>query len=168
MPMFFSARPSHKPSLPVFREYLLMYAIGSVTYTGVELLFRGRTHFTMVLTGGLCLLLIHATSLRLSRASLLLRAFVGSLIVTAVECLVGCFVNRYLGWEVWDYSNHAMNLWGQICPLYSFYWFLLSIPAVMVSDIVAIRIRPCLAGALFFGKETPTIQEVTSDAEKET
>ncbi|MBE6637398.1 MAG: hypothetical protein E7618_06300 [Ruminococcaceae bacterium] len=167
MPIFIAHRASRKPVLPVIREHLLMYAIGSVAYTGLELLYRGYTHVSMVVTGGICLLIIHLVCQRLSRHSLLFRACLGAFIITCTEFLVGCLVNLVLDWQVWDYSSYAMNLWGQICPLYCFYWFLLSFPAVMISDIVAISMRPCLAGELFFGQRIPTVKEVPSDAKKE-
>ena len=38
---------------------------------------------------------------------------------------VGLVVNLGLGWQVWDYGKEFGNFLGQICPLFSFYWFLL-------------------------------------------
>ena len=39
----------------------------------------------------------------------------GAAIVTVLELLVGLVVNRWLGWNVWDYSDMPLNLWGQVC-----------------------------------------------------
>ncbi len=41
---------------------------------------------------------------------------------------MGLICNRMLGMGIWDYSDRWGNLWGQICPRFSFYWFLLCIP----------------------------------------
>ena len=43
---------------------------------------------------------------------------------------MGFFVNILLAWNVWDYSDQAIHLFGQICPLYSALWFLLCIPCL--------------------------------------
>mgnify|MGYP003379096088 CR=1 FL=1 len=56
------------------------------------------------------------------------KCLVGDAVITGVEFCVGCVVNRWLHWNVWDYSQLAGNLLGQICPLYSFLWYLLSAP----------------------------------------
>jgi uncharacterized membrane protein len=53
--------------------------------------------------------------------------------ITAVEFAVGAVVNLWWGMEVWDYSSLFGNLFGQICPLYSFLWFLLCIPVCTVA-----------------------------------
>lgn len=52
----------------------------------------------------------------------------GAGMITATEFLVGLIVNKKLKWGVWDYSNLPLNLMGQICPLYSFFWILLCRP----------------------------------------
>ena len=31
----------------------------------------------------------------------------------------------WLGWNVWDYTKEAGDILGQICPLFTFYWFCL-------------------------------------------
>ena len=40
------------------------------------------------------------------------------------DSCVGVVVNLWYGWHVWDYSREPGNLLGQICPLFSFIWFL--------------------------------------------
>ena len=111
-----------------------MFALGAVAYPAVELLWRGRTHWTMSLTGGLCTLLIHLGNRRMSRASLTARCGMGCAVITCTEFSVGCVVNRLLGWNVWDYSKVPFNILGQICPAYCAFWFLLSLPVLAVSS----------------------------------
>ena len=43
-----------------------------------------------------------------------------------VEFVVGCIVNLLLGWNVWNYEQLPLHLFGQICPLFSILWFFLS------------------------------------------
>ena len=82
----------------------------------------------MAATGGLCLTLLYRLDQKHSREGLFLRCLKGATLITAVEFLVGCLVNRLLKWQVWDYSNSFGNLLGQVCPLYSLLWFFLCIP----------------------------------------
>ncbi len=99
------------------------------------MLWRGRTHWTMLLLGGFCLYLIYLISTRM-HDRLWKKLIMCSLVVTALEFVVGCIVNLRLGWEVWDYSTMPLNLLGQICPAFSLMWLLLSIPCVYVCRFI--------------------------------
>lgn len=109
-------------------EYCAVYLLGALGYGGLELLFRGYTHWSMLLTGGLCLLLLYLIAVR-SNWSLPKQWISGAVIFTTLEFLVGIIVNLQLGWQVWDYSDQPLNLLGQICPLFSLIWLILCIPA---------------------------------------
>lgn len=110
-------------------EFLFVYTLGAVGYGTLELLWRGYTHWTMLLTGGLCFSLIYLTATRLI-CPLWQKWVLCAAVVTTVELLVGILVNRVLGWGVWDYSSLPFNLGGQICLRYSLYWLCLAVPAV--------------------------------------
>ena len=99
------------------KEYFVVFASGGIIYSLIEVVFRGFTHWTMTLTGGAALLIIYITNI----------------IITSLEFIVGCIVNRGLHMKVWDYSGEKYNLLGQICPLFSVLWFLLCIPATLLS-----------------------------------
>ncbi len=117
-------------------EYLSVFLLGGVLYGCLELLWRGYTHPSMTFAGGLCFLAIHLLNKRLGRWPFLLRCVLYSLLITAVELAVGLVVNRWLGLRVWDYSAVPGNVLGQICPAFTFLWFLVSIPASLLSQIV--------------------------------
>ncbi len=108
-------------------EYALVAAVGGVGYYTLETLWRGWSHWSMALAGGLCLLLYYPLCTGRARPQLLL-ALIGAAIITAIEFCVGMIVNVALGLGVWDYSALPLNLWGQISLLYSSLWFLLCIP----------------------------------------
>ncbi len=139
--------------LPRLREYWLMYAIGSVVYTTVELGFRGYTHVSMVILGGLCGMVLHRINKKARSYPLILRALAGAAFITALELAVGCVVNLTFHLQVWDYSEEPLNFLGQICPLFSFAWFLLCFPAFRISSLVSRYLLPCLRGGLFFRRE---------------
>ena len=104
---------------------VLIFIVGAAGYAGVEYLYRGYTHWTMVLTGGACLLAFYCYTKETKDTPLLVQAAAGACIVTVFEFCVGVVVNLWYGWHVWDYSREPSNLLGQICPLFSFIWFLL-------------------------------------------
>ena len=115
-------------------ESLCVFLTGGVIYSGLELLWRGYTHWSMTAAGGVCLLALHLMHQRLPANRLLLRCTLGCTVITAVEFAVGILVNRVLCWNVWDYSAMPGNLMGQVCPLFSAAWFFLTIPACLLSD----------------------------------
>jgi len=112
------------------KEYFKVFTIGSIGYSVIEVLWRGFTHWTMSITGGICFLFIYLTNLKLTTKSIFKRSLVGSTIITAVEFLSGCIINKIFKLNVWDYSKDKFNIMGQVCLLYSFLWFLLCIPLV--------------------------------------
>ncbi|MEA5010599.1 MAG: hypothetical protein VB100_02620 [Angelakisella sp.] len=106
----------------------LLFAFGGAVYSLLETLYRGYTHWTMALTGGACTATLYALSKPLSKLKLWKKCGIGSLIITSYEFVVGCIVNLWFGWQVWDYSAVPGNLLGQICPLFSLIWFMLCAP----------------------------------------
>lgn len=113
-------------------EFLTVFCLGGSAYGAIELLWRGHTHWTMILTGGFCFGVMYLIASR-SQLPRLPQYFLCAAVVTAVEFIIGVVVNRCLGWNVWDYSDRPFNLYGQICLLYTLYWFLLSVPACALS-----------------------------------
>lgn len=107
---------------------VLLFLLGGVLYNCIEILWRGRTHYSMFFLGGICFHIIGRIYTALSRACLAVKCFAASACVTAAEFLCGCIVNLRCHMQVWDYSARPFNLCGQICLLYSILWGLLSIP----------------------------------------
>ncbi len=113
-------------------EYVIVFCIGSLAYGLLEVLYRSYTHWTMALTGGVLFALLYFINLKLKTRSFVLRGLIGCLVITLTEFLVGVAVNIIFKLNVWDYSKRPGNVFGQICPLFSLWWFLLSIPSVYV------------------------------------
>ena len=114
-------------------ENVCVFLTGGTVYGLLEMLWRGHTHWSMVLAGGIALLLIHLLNGRLSSCSLVVRCLVGATIITSIEFIAGIIFNIWLGMNVWDYSGVRFNLLGQICPMFFAVWFLISIPAFYLS-----------------------------------
>ena len=114
---------------------LILCLIGGALYMGVELLWRGRTHWTMGLVGGLCFVLIGGLNNYLPwEMPVWKQAVCGSTMVTAVELVAGIVLNLYLGLGIWDYSGLPCNLLGQICLPYSVLWVGLSLVCIFADD----------------------------------
>ena len=115
-------------------EYLCVFLAGGVIYGLLEMMWRGFTHWSMTVAGGICVLAIHLLNHRMRHRSMILRCTLGCAVITAVELAAGVIVNLLLGLNVWDYSGMYGNFLGQICPAFSFLWFLISFPACGFSN----------------------------------
>lgn len=100
-----------------------LFAIGGGAYVLLELLYRGRSHWTMFVLGGGCFLALG----RLSRFPVGTRMVLGSAVCTAGELAVGLTFNR--DYRIWDYRALPFNYRGQICLLFSLIWMGLTLPA---------------------------------------
>lgn len=120
-------------------KYLIAFFGGAMCYGMLELVVRGRTHWTMLLTGGIAmtfLMLINQSK----QIDIVIRAVIGSFLITSLEFCVGSVVNISLNMNIWNYSGIPYNILGQICPKYSALWFLLCIPAFCLCDALEMLI----------------------------
>lgn len=113
---------------------MVVFLIGGVTYAMIEIMWRGNTHWTMVLLGGLCFLTLYKLFGYMSNYSLLEKCVLGAIVITTLEFVVGCIVNLVFHMNVWNYSRMPLNLSGQICILYSTLWGALCIPINFIAD----------------------------------
>lgn len=119
-------------------EYIFIYAFGAGLYCGLEILYRGWTHWSMFIVGGACFLFMYLIS---GAAIPLWSKWLSSAaMISTLELLSGLVLNVFLGLRVWDYSANAFNVAGQICPLFSLIWLLLSIPGIALCSYL----RPLL------------------------
>lgn len=116
-------------------EMLWVFGFGALIYSLIEVLYRGYTHWTMTLAGGIAFTLIYLLNISVKTDSLIIRCLAGAAIITAIEFSAGCVVNLGLNMHIWDYSHQRYNILGQICPLFSFAWFLICIPATFISAV---------------------------------
>lgn len=115
-----------------FIKFAGLFTVGGLSYGLIELLWRGYTHWSMLLAGGVCFLLMFIVYSRYKSMRIIDRFLIGSAIITTVELLLGLVLNYYLKLHIWDYSNLHFNILGQISLLYSLLWGLLSIPVSFV------------------------------------
>ena len=121
--------------LKLLLKYGFLYCIGGAIYYGIEILWRGYSHWSMFLLAGQCFVFAGILNEIQSWETPLWRQVLQAWIfVLCDEFLCGCIVNIGLGWDVWDYSNVPFNLLGQICLPYALLWIPLIIVAIILDD----------------------------------
>ena len=114
----------------------LLFSIGGGVYASIEMLWRGHTHWSMFILGGLCFVIMGLLNEHVFpwELGLFWQSLISATVITVFEFLTGCIVNLWLGWAVWDYSNLPFNLCGQICLQFSLLWILLSAAGIVLDD----------------------------------
>lgn len=116
-------------------KIFILFLIGGFIYVAIELGFRGHSHWTMFLLGGLCFILIGGLNNYIPwEMSIITQGVIGALIITSLEFIFGLVLNLYLNLGIWDYSNMPFNILGQICLPFSIAWFFLSLVAIFADD----------------------------------
>lgn len=115
-------------------EYIAVFTVGGLVYGLLEILWRGWTHWTMLICGGVCFTLMYLIARTPMRPAHKLIA--SAAVITSVEFVTGCIVNLTLGMGVWDYSALPFDLMGQICPRFSLMWLGLSVPGLRLCRLM--------------------------------
>lgn len=119
--------------MKVWKNAVLGY-LGGMAYMTLELLWRGWSHGSMFLLGGVCFLLIGNIHGLFPEMPLIFQSVMGAVVVTVLEFISGVVLNLWLGLRVWDYSYAPFSFMGQVCLGYSFLWFWVSLGAIFLTD----------------------------------
>lgn len=124
-----------KEKLKAILKHAVLALCGGCVYFLIEMAWRGHSHWTMAVLGGVCFVLIGDINEFIPwNMPLILQGAIGSGIVTVLELVFGIILNLWLGLGIWDYSNMPFNLLGQICLPFTLLWVALSIVAVVLDD----------------------------------
>ena len=116
-------------------KYAFLWFVGGIIYIGMELAFRGRTHWTMFVLGGICFVILGLINQVIPwEMPLYQQVLIGDMIVTALEFITGCIVNKWLCWGIWDYGHLPGNIMGQICPLFCLIWLPVCLAGIVLDD----------------------------------
>ena len=102
----------------------------------IEILWRGYTHWTMGILGGIVLILVGLINEVDKDIPLLVQAPIASIVITLLEYYSGIILNIQMKLNIWDYSDLPFNVDGQVCLLYSLLWMILGMVAVILDDFV--------------------------------
>lgn len=120
---------------------LVLFGVGAAGYGLIEILWRGYTHWSMLTAGGICFMFFSTLCEKYKNAKLIFKAIAGSMFVTAIELIFGIIFNIILKKNVWDYSKMPLNVGGQICAKYSFFWLLLSMVFIPFAGFTTNKLR---------------------------
>ena len=125
---------------------------GGGAYGMLEILWRGFTHISMIILGGICFIgLLHiskynevkfprlfkrqghnektgdwekisSSQTRGLKLNMAAKSVLGGGMITAAELLAGILLNIWLSLNVWDYSGQRFQFLGQISLIYFFLW----------------------------------------------
>ena len=115
---------------------IIIFLIFGISYYLLEILWRGYSHWTMIIVGGLCRLLIGLINEITPKMNTVLQMLLGSVIVTIIEFVTGYIINIKLDLNIWDYSNLKFNILGQVSLLFSMLWFFLSYIVIKLDDCI--------------------------------
>ena len=90
----------------------------------------------MIFLGGIVSVLIGLINEITPNMRMWKQMFLGTILITVFEFILGYILNIKLGLGIWDYSNIPFNIMGQICLPFSFLWFVLSYFVIMLDDIL--------------------------------
>lgn len=128
-------------------KYIFLLFFGGISYILIEMLWRGYSHWSMFILGGLCFVLLGFLNEKYTwDIPLLIQMLIGAFVITLMEFIAGCILNLWLHLHVWDYYNMPFNILGQICLPYMIMWFLLSPVCIITDDYLRY---------LFFDEEKP-------------
>ena len=108
-----------------FFRFAFLFLLGGFAYCTLEMLWRGRTHYSMFCAGGTVFIILIYISAEMQKAPLWKKCLLGAAVITATELIFGLIFNVKYRMNVWDYSEMPLNLSGQICLPYSILWFIL-------------------------------------------
>ncbi len=116
-------------------KHAALALIGGCIYYAIEIAWRGHSHWTMAVLGGICFVLVGGINEYFPWSMpLALQGVIGAAIITALEFVFGIVLNVWLGLGIWDYSTMPLNVMGQICLPFTLLWVPLSVVAVVLDD----------------------------------
>lgn len=120
-----------------FLKSSILFLIGGLAYFLLELIWRGYSHWSMFIVGGITFLLIgQINELFTYEMPLWKQCVMSTAIITSVEFVAGCILNLWLQWHIWDYSQLPFNVLGQICLPFMIVWFFLSAAGIILDDVL--------------------------------
>lgn len=118
-----------------FLKMVVLLFIGGTTYFCIEMLWRGHSHWTMALVGGICFVIIGCINEFFPwELGMVQQSLIGATAVTIIEFVAGLILNIWLKLGIWDYSNMPFNIMGQICLPFFFAWIALATVAIVLDD----------------------------------
>lgn len=127
---------------------LTIFTLMGICYIFIEVAFSsivslkpaliGQSSLWMFLVGGLLgLVLGKMNEIKTTRNLIYpFNIFVGAAMITCIELVSGIILNRWLGFNIWDYSGAKYNFLGQIDLVHSTCWVILTPFVFWIDDVM--------------------------------
>lgn len=116
-------------------KLITLWLWGGFIYYCIGMVYRGYSHPSMFIVGGLCFLLLGVINNFLPwELGFIPQCIAGGFAITAVEFVSGVILNMWLKLGIWDYSGMRFNILGQVCLPYVFVWVALSAVGIWLDD----------------------------------
>ena len=97
--------------LKIFFKYVVLFIIGGAAYCGIEMSWRGHTHWTMFIVGGICFIFCGSVNEIFDwKTPLWKQMLICTIGITMIEFFSGIIINIILKFNVWDYSDLPFNI----------------------------------------------------------
>lgn len=124
-----------KSIIKTFMEYLILFFIGGCIYYSLEIVWRGHSHWSMFILGGVCLIAVGLINEILPWTTFIEeQILIGTGVITLLEFIAGLILNIWLDLGIWDYSDIPLNFMGQICIPFIVIWIILAATAILLDD----------------------------------
>lgn len=118
-------------------KYMFLWALGGTLYYSFEIIFRGFSHWSMFILGGICFLFFYIQGNVLGWNEPLWKQTIRNIMfITSLEFITGIVVNKWLNLGVWDYTGLPLHLFGQICVPFMVIFSALSVLGIFVSSFL--------------------------------
>ncbi len=114
-----------------------LFVFGFMAYITVEVLYRGHSYPLMGALGGAAVVFPDLISRKSAYgADIILTSALNAAAITALELGIGLLSLNGLLPVMWDYSALPLNYRGMICLPFTAAWFLLSVAACIITDLM--------------------------------
>ncbi len=125
----------------IYKILVLWFLIGTIYYAleGIwHIRSGGYANIVMLPIGGLCGICIGSINQipKFYNLKIIFQCLISTIIVLSIEFISGCILNIWLQLNIWNYSNYAFNILGQICLPYGLLWFIISPFAIWLEDVL--------------------------------
>lgn len=119
-------------------ERAFFMSFGGSFYYGIEMIFRGFSHWSMFCVGGLVFSFCVYQGVKMKWKEGLWIQVLRALVVTvSLEFMTGIIFNKWMHKEIWDYSDQPLQLMGQICVPFMILFSGLLVIAIFLGGILS-------------------------------
>ena len=104
-------------------KYLFFWALGGALYYTFEILFRGFSHWSMYVLGGICFVFFYIQGESMGwQEPVWKQTLRCTVFVTAGEFITGIIVNKWLHYSLGLQPDAVTGIWTDLCTFYDYFF----------------------------------------------